>query len=101
MDVMIPREAVLCRSIVVPTSLGLTTPTAGHLSGVRPGVAMLVISGIRSIKPSPTCAPVPWAVSGPPVTGGLPRTDSGRVSCVHYQRGEVEAHPPLSGRRNP
>ena len=22
---------------------------------------------------------------GPPVTGGLPRTDSGRVSCVHEE----------------
>ena len=26
---------------------------------------------------------------------------SGRVSCVHDQRGEVEAHPSLEGRRNP
>ena len=24
-----------------------------------------------------------------------------RVSSVHDQRGEVEAHPPLAGRRNP
>ena len=51
-------------------------------------VTMLVfLAGMRSIKSSPTCTPVPWSVSGPPVTGGLSRLHSGRVQlCARSKR---------------
>ena len=92
---------MLCRSIVVPTSLGLRTSGAKHLSGVRPGVAMLAIPRDQEHQ-ALTCAnSVSVTVPGPPVTGGLLRTGAGRVSCVHDQRGGVEAHPPIVGGRNP
>ena len=59
------------------------------------GVTVLVISrGSGASMTSPTCTPVPWTVSGPPVTGVLLRSE--RVSCVHDQRGEV-----VAGWRNP
>ena len=46
---------------------------------------MLAIPWIRSIKTSHVCTPVPWTISGLPVTGGLPRRTRRRVSCVHRE----------------
>ena len=91
----------LAGGTAVPTSQGSKTSEAERLPEARQDVTVLVIPR------SPEHQDLSYVYSGSvdrfrsACYGRLASQTCRRVSCVHDQRGEVEAHPPLVGRRNP
>ena len=98
-----PRGALFCRrKVTLPTSQGSITPIA---KSSRRGEGRVTLRS-RSRR-DPEHQHLAFVYSGSvdrfrsACCGRPDSLRSGRVSCVHDQRGEVVAHPSLEGRRKP